>query len=222
MSVTLPEGCCRLFTDCTYEDRESLTTPKTCGDRAVAWWSYLFMMIVLVPACHGLVKVASGIVNYQLTTVEYVYLALSVLGLLVLEGYLGFHCSWSPATARRALVFAKGLDGVSGCRKALLIVMAPFYAAGFFYAPCRRLVIAYVLPPFIVGLVFLVVQMPSPAHEIVDCGVASGLCTGTLSFSWYFLRSVWTGVLPVDVDYNRSTKGLEQPLIQETGGESTV
>jgi hypothetical protein len=28
----------------------------------------------------------------------------------------------------------------------------------------------------------------------------AGLCTGTLSFAWFFLSALWTGKLPPDVD----------------------
>lgn len=192
---------CALFKDVIYlEDRSQLRTPVGCGPLSVAWWSYIFLMLLLVPACHGLISIAVKLLSDVLTVPQYIYLGLSVVGLLLFEGYLGFHRSWSPATARRALILPYGHPNC------LLVLCAPLFAAGFFYAPPKRLAVAYLLPPFVIGLIFLVRLLESPAHEIVDAGVAVGLTTGTLSFSYHFLRALWTNVLPEDVDYKRSNK----------------
>jgi hypothetical protein len=106
-SVHFPVGCA-LFSDVVYQKRADLLPPTSYGGLAVAWWSFFFLMAILIPACHGLLAKSSGLLSLALTTPQYVLLGGGVIFMLVVEGYLGFHCSWSPATARRALIFPHG------------------------------------------------------------------------------------------------------------------
>ena len=82
-------------------------------------------------------------------------------------------------------------------------LLAPFFAAGFFWACRRRLIISWVLVAFIIALVFAVQLLPQPWHAIVDCGVAIGLTYGTLSFSYFYIRSCYERTLAPDVDFQR-------------------
>jgi hypothetical protein len=111
-SVHLPPGCA-FFSDIVYTgDTTALRPPsfRAGGGLAVAWWAFLFIMAMLVPACHGLVAMALKLLKLEtpLTPKQYGLLGGGVVFMLVVEGYVGFHRSWAPATARRALIFPYG------------------------------------------------------------------------------------------------------------------
>ena len=56
----------------------------------------------------------------------------------------------------------------------VIVVLAPLFASGFFFASKRRIILSYGLVALIVCFILIVKQLPSPWHEIVDCGVAFG------------------------------------------------
>eukprot|EP00808_Paulinella_micropora_P007713 g3373.t1 len=190
---------CSPCSDLRYRHNPPLRqVPSSCTGWLVAWWGFLPVFLVLAVACHGLWSRALRLLDLQLDALQIAVLVLSSLCLLYLEGYRGFHKSWAPVTARRSLLLPLGLQ--VDCFSFLLSLLAPIFAMGFIYAPLRRLIISYVLTSAIVALVVMVRRLPTPWHEIVDCAVAFGLSSGTLSFLFYYLRSVWTSQLPPDVD----------------------
>eukprot|EP00457_Paulinella_chromatophora_P015305 gb/GEZN01015895.1/.p1 GENE.gb/GEZN01015895.1/~~gb/GEZN01015895.1/.p1 ORF type:complete len:233 (+),score=23.60 gb/GEZN01015895.1/:92-790(+) len=175
--------------------------PSRCAGWLLAWYAFLVTFLILVAACQGLILLSLGLQDYKLTSAQIVALVLICLGMFYLEGYRGFHRSWAPVTARRCLLLPLGLQ--QDCFSFLMAVLAPIFAAGFIYAPLRRLVVSYLLVAFIVSLIVLVKRLPPPWHEMVDCGVAVGLGSGTLSFCYYFLRAIWEKKLPPDMDGKR-------------------
>ena len=154
-------------------------------------------------------------VIFHLNAWQYIVLAFSILAFIIVEGYLGFHRSFSPITIRRCFL-AGHLVETGGCcltpQIALAAILSPLFAVGYFYAPLRRIVIAWVLAHFIIILVVLVKLLGSPAHEIVDAAVSSGLAFGTLSFLYYFIYTLCTATLPLDSDYIRSNNLLKKDL----------
>ena len=159
---TLPEGCA-LFSDLCYTvDRKQIELPKGCYSWIFVWYAFVFLMMVLVPAFHGCASVAldDGVLANldevpqharalafsicsnpysQLQTWEFIALGGSLFFFIVFEGYIGFHRNWAPATVRRC--FLIGYVASAGCcssaSNAVALTLAPFFAAGFFYAPCR-------------------------------------------------------------------------------------
>jgi len=152
--------------------REHLTVRTDIKSVLISLWCFLPILIILVGACHGVAFLGFKITRYDLDTAQNISLALCIVGFVLVEGYMGFFRSWSPATARRCLI-APHITG-----SATVLALGPLFGLGFFCAPRRRLFISYILPPCIYVLVLMVKTLDSPWHEIVDIGVFAGLATG--------------------------------------------
>jgi hypothetical protein len=160
------------------------------GPMVVALWAFTFVLFILGGAAAGVVDIGLGVLlcvngttgtgvnstahtesfacHNHLSDGEAVALGLTLVFFALIEGYVGFHCSWSPATARRCYLAGYAASGPCSVSTASVIAFAPLFAAGYFFAPLRRLCVSYFLVVFIVGLVIAVKQCPSPWHEVFN------------------------------------------------------
>lgn len=161
-------------------------------------------------AADGLIKKGVTVTSYSLTPGQIAGLVGLIVFFAIVEGYIGFHRSWSPVTARRCFLAGLPVDKQSTCARVCVVLAAPVFAGGYFFAPTRRLVMSYGLVAFIVGIIMAVKQLPDPWHQIFDCGVAVGLTMGTLSFCYYYIRCLCKNELPPDVDFTRSDTGSDK------------
>ena len=222
---TFPRNPC---VDLQYGSERPTTRALGAGPMAVALWAFLFVLFILGGAAAGVIGIGLGVVHQSLTDWEAAALGLVIVFFALVEGYMGFHASWSPATARRCYLAGYAASGPCSLASASVIAFAPLFAAGYFFAPLRRLCVSYFLVAFIVGLVVAVKQCPSPWHEIIDCGVAVGLVLGTLSFAFHFLRCLCSSSrsLPEDVDFkpakapvgsaSDTSSSLQNPLLLDS------
>jgi hypothetical protein len=175
----------------------------------IALYAFLVILFILGGAVAGCAAVGLGVREVRLTTLQLVALGWVLVFFAVVEGYLGFHRSWAPATARRCIL--AGFAATMPCSAASVstALLAPVFAMGFFFASTRRLAVSYLLVTFVIGVVIAVKQCPEPWHMIIDCGVAVGLGLGTISFVYYFCRAMRSGVLPRDVDEMRENRAID-------------
>lgn len=96
------------------------------------------------------------------------------------EGYRGFHRSFSPMVAARALHLA-------GHPRPLHVLLAPIYCLGLIHATTDRKIRSTILTVGIAALVLIVRQLDQPWRGIIDLGVIVGLSIGVLSMiAWTF------------------------------------
>ena len=95
------------------------------------------------------------------------------------EGYRGFHRSFSPMVAARALHLARH-------PRPFHVLLAPVYCLGLIHATTDRRTRSTVLVVGIAALVLLVRRLDQPWRGIIDLGVIVGLSIGVVSMI------VWT------------------------------
>lgn len=112
------------------------------------------------------------------------------------EGYRGFHRSFSPRVIERA--FHLGRNPTP-----LRVLLGAPYAIGWFAAPRRVFITAWVVTFGIIGLVVSVRYLSQPWRGILDAGVVVGLGLGLLSLVVLFVRRA----------ARRLAKAPEQPAV---------
>lgn len=192
------------FHDLSYRGQSPASRPSGPAATGIALYAFLSMAFVLFGAVAGVTTAGLRVREQHISVLQRMALVVNLIFFVLVEGYLGFHRSWAPVTARRCFLagFAAKVprSASSGCAA----LFAPLFAMGFFFASKRRLVISYVLTAFVVGVVMALKRCPSPWHEIIDCGVGAGLGVGTLSFCYFFVKCMCDGLLPPDVDARRA------------------
>ena len=178
--------------------------PSGAAATGIALYAFVTIAFILFGAVAGVTAVGLRVREQSISLLQQLTLVLNLVFFVVVEGYLGFHRSWAPVTARRCFLAGFAAKVPSSASSTCAALFAPVFAMGFFFASRRRLIISYVLTFFIVGVVMAVKQSPSPWHEIIDCGVGAGLGAGTLSFCYFFVKCMCDGVLPPDVDARRA------------------
>jgi len=179
----------------------------------VTFWALGFIWIILFFGVHGCAYVGFQIVPTDLSIANWFLLIVSLVFFAWVEGYRGFHKSWAPFVVRRGFLLPHCLQ--RDCKSVWTILLAPFFVAGLFYASPKRLAISYTLYPLILFFIYLVVKLESPYHEIVDLSVALGLSIGTISYTYFIVKTVRTQHLPADVDSADYTPAddVDEPLI---------
>ena len=95
------------------------------------------------------------------------------------EGYRGFQRGFSPRVAAR-IAYLRQHPSL------LRVLLAPFFAMGYFQIKRRRQLVIFALTTMIVTLIITVRQLPQPWRGLVDVGVVVGLIWGlvtTLAFT---------------------------------------
>ncbi|MEM1091899.1 MAG: hypothetical protein AAGI67_16060 [Pseudomonadota bacterium] len=143
---------------------------------AVAWAITGFSLLLGVALVRLTARTLEGFA-YPFTWHHWLVLSAGVLFMAYTEGYRGFQLKFSPRFAGRVLALREG-GTLTQC------VLAPFYAMGFFAAPRRVVITAWLLTVMIVCLVLLLKLVPQPWRGIADAGVVIGLGWGLIATLW--------------------------------------
>lgn len=119
--------------------------------------------------------------------------ALSCAFFAYAEGYKGFHLKFAPLVVKRSFSL---LIGTPQGDNPLHFVFAPLYSMGLFHSTRRRLATSWGVTLGVAGVVAAVKRLPPAPRCILDAGVVVGLCLGSLSILYHYVRSVVTGVPP--------------------------
>lgn len=109
------------------------------------------------------------------------------------EGYKAFQKQVSPRVVARAQWLAHN-------PKPALVVFAPLFCMGFFYATRKRMIVSWTITVMIVVLVVSIRHVDQPWRGIVDCGVVVGLGWGLAAQLWYLGRGLLGHEMVVDPD----------------------
>ncbi len=146
---------------------------------AVVWAITGFSLLLGVALLRLTARTLEGF-TYPFSWLHWVVLLAFALFMAYSEGYRGFQLKFSPRFA----------DRVAGLRQSgtpLQCLLAPFYAMGFFAAPRRVVITAWLLSVMIVCLVLLLKLVPQPWRGIADAGVVIGLGWGLIVSLWMTL-----------------------------------
>jgi hypothetical protein len=108
------------------------------------------------------------------------------------EGYKGFQTQMSPRVVARAQWLARN-------PKPVLVVFAPLFCMGFFYATRKRMIVTWALTAMIVAFVIAIRYLDQPWRGIIDGGVVVGLGWGLIAQLWFLAVGLRT-TLSVDPD----------------------
>jgi len=116
--------------------------------------------------------------NMELSGLQWALLIIFALFMIYSEGVRGFQKNFSPRTAARLRVLRE--------KPTLLrVVLAPFFAMGFFQANRKTRIVVWVILIMVICLIALVSLLSQPWRGIIDVGVVLGLSWGLISF-WIF------------------------------------
>lgn len=118
---------------------------------------------------------------------------LSILFMAYTEGYRAFHRGFSPRVVARAQALKSEGGFLSG-------LFAPLFCLGFFGAPARRRLIAFMTVLGVTILIYYVRQLPQPYRGGIDAGVVVGLSMGIGSILYFVVRALRGAPLPVPAE----------------------
>jgi hypothetical protein len=145
-------------------------------------WGLSFICAVLLFAIVRLSAVtADALNNYPFYWYHWLALAVVVVFMAHSEGYQGFQKNFSPRVVARAWFLYHN-------PRPLLIVLAPFFLAGYIHINRVRQRNILLLTFGIVILIFLIGYLPQPWRGIVDAGVVVGLTWGLVSLVLFGIR----------------------------------
>lgn len=110
-------------------------------------------------------------------------LAATVVFMAYSEGYRGFQKKFSPR-------FAGRITALRDHGSVLECLLAPAYAMGYFAAPRRVMITAWLLSAMVVCFVLVLRLVPQPWRGIADAGVVVGLGWGLLVSLWLALQNL--------------------------------
>ena len=152
-------------------------------NRVLGWCAFVYGIAVFVVIIVGaIINLSSHVVQalqYDLSPMQWIVMVINVVLMAYYEGLKGFQRSYSPRLVARA----KSLVNQRTLRQLLL---APAFCMGFFDAPHRRVIAAYLLTVVILAFVFIFRALPQPWRGVLDVGVIVGLSWG-LTATFYFL-----------------------------------
>ncbi|HRQ88132.1 MAG TPA: hypothetical protein PLA50_05005, partial [Bacteroidia bacterium] len=120
-----------------------------------AFWGFVGVAALLGTAICRLAPRAIEALSSPLTTVQWVFLVVFTLFMLVVEGYRGFQKRFSPRTAAR-------VKYLHDHPRPLHVWLAPAFCMGYFHARRKTRITATCLTLGIVLLVILVRFLPQP------------------------------------------------------------
>jgi len=138
-------------------------------------WAILGVSVLLLNAIIRLAPRGVEALQMELGVFQWILLVGFALFMMVAEGYRGFQKSFSPRTAAR-VKYLKGNPTL------LRVLLAPFFAMGFFEATKKTKIVVWSIMTMVVLLITLVSQLPQPWRGIIDIGVVLGLSWGVISF----------------------------------------
>jgi hypothetical protein len=151
-----------------------------------ALWGLLGITALVGSALYRLTPRAVEAVQSELTTVQWVVLAVWLLFMGYSEGYKGFQKAFAPRVAARAFVIHS--------RPLLSKIFAPFFCMGLMDATRKRKIVSRIIVGVIVVLVVSVRYLDQPWRGIVDAGVVLGLGWGLVAV-WVMVGKAAAGTL---------------------------
>lgn len=146
-------------------------------------WGYCGVLAVVAYAVWRLAPVAYQSLQYHLTALQWAALGVHVAYMLYAEGYKGFQRAFAPRVVARSLYLRRHPTPTR-------IILAPFFVAGFFHAPRRRIVANCALTGMIFCFVALVRLLEQPWRGIVDAGVVAGLVWGLAAMLYFMAQAI--------------------------------
>lgn len=173
--------------------------PRSLSSALIASWGIFGVLLLLSQAIWRLTPLAlEPIQKNMLTPALWVlYIGWALLN-AYMEGYRGFHRSYSPMVAARALHLGEH-------PKPLHVLLAPFFCMAFFAATRARLIVSWTLLGVISFLIWLMRQVPQPWRGIIDIGVVVGLAWGTLSIVVWFIRGLQGKPIPAKQSFPQAS-----------------
>lgn len=164
--------------------------------RSIAYyWGLLGVFGLIGSAALRLSSRVAELADFTLSPLHWLVLVVFTPYMAYAEGYKGFHLNFAPRVVARAL-YLRELDAGSAGLRSRLLVLAPLFCMGFFYATRRRMLISWMLTAAIAALIVALSHTAQPWRGIVDAGVVTGLVLGLLSLLWHWQRLALQGLRP--------------------------
>jgi len=137
-------------------------------------WGVGGFLLLLVYAIVRLFPKSMAAFDFSLSWYHWLALVLNIGFMAYSEGYKGFQLSYSPRVAARARYLCKHASPIQGA-------LAPLFCMGYFDAPKRRRIAAFVLTIMIIFLVIIFQRFLQPWCGILDGGVVVVLAWGMVA-----------------------------------------
>ena len=144
-------------------------------------WGIIGVLALLIIPIARLFPIAMDVFNHELLWYHWLSLGANTLFMGYSEGYKGFHRSFAPRVAARALVLWRN-------PRPLHALLGPLFCLGFLHTTRTRKIRVYALTAMIIGFIYLAQALSQPWRGILDAGVVVGLTFGSLSLLY------WLGV----------------------------
>jgi hypothetical protein len=152
-------------------------------------WGVGGVALLLVDALVRLAPIASEALAQPLSGLHWFFLIGWTSFMLFVEGYRGFHSSFSPRVVARALHLRER-------PRPLDVALAPFFCMGLYRTTRRRLIAGWGMAAGIVSLILLVRTLAQPWRGLVDLGVLVALGFGLISTLFWLVRGLAGKPLP--------------------------
>lgn len=137
-------------------------------------WGITGIFLLIGSAIWRLSPVALEGLQMELSVIQWIFVTVFALFMLITEGYRGFQKQFSPRTAAR-------IRYLRDHPKPLHVWLAPVFCMGFFHATRRVRLTITILTIGIIGLVLLIKLCSQPWRGLIDVGVVLGLTYGLIS-----------------------------------------
>ena len=156
-----------------------------------AAWGAAGGVAICAFAVWRLAPIVAEAFEMRLSLLQWAVLVGNVVFMAYSEGYRGFQKKFAPRVAARALYLYRSAEPL------WVRMLAPLFCFGYFRAPRRICLIAWLATIGIVILVLLVHQLQQPWRGIIDAGVVVGLSWGIAALLANFARAFSTGDYPI-------------------------
>ena len=151
-----------------------------------AFWGIGGFALLLILAIYRLANITLQIGFDELLWYHWLVLIANLVFMAYSEGYRGFQQSYAPRVAARAHYLSRHPT-------LLRVLLAPLFCMGFFHAPRRRIVSAFVLTLGIIVLLLIFQRLPQPWRGLLDAGVVLGLAWGMIATVVFCLQAFIAG-----------------------------
>lgn len=155
---------------------------KHVGGKIAYVWGIGGIALAVIDALIRLAPIAVDAFRQPLGATHWVFLAVWMVFMVIVEGVRGFHRSFSPRVVARAehlLEHARPVD----------VVLAPFFCSSLYGTTRRRLIAGWGMVAGIVSVIVAVRLLAQPWRGLIDAGVVAGLSVGLLSIAVWFVRA---------------------------------
>ncbi|MFQ5526094.1 MAG: hypothetical protein ACE5GX_07495 [Thermoanaerobaculia bacterium] len=176
-------------------------------------WGLGGIAFAVIDALIRLTPIAVKGFQYTLTARHWLFLAGWLVFMVLIEGYRGFHRSFSPRVVVRA-------EHLKSDPRWLDVILAPLFCSSLYRTTRRRLIASWGMIFGIVSVIVAVRMLPQPWRGLVDAGVVGGLTVGLLSMTVWFVRAQRGMPIPFspelgeqEADEKTKARGLSQAPI---------